>query len=57
MTGALIRLYGKLDPQSVRLFGRFIAKCLSREDPNSYFKSVMLKEVQGDNEDGEKEDG
>lgn len=50
-TGPLIKLYGKLDPETSKLFKRFAAKCLSMENPNEYLKEVLRKEL----EDGKEE--
>jgi len=39
------KLYGKMDKDTVRLFGRFVAKCVSMEDPNEYLKRVLRAEL------------
>jgi len=45
MVEGFFKLYGKMDKVTVSLFGRFIAKCASMEDPNEYLKRVLRAEL------------
>jgi hypothetical protein len=41
----ILKLYGKLDPDTTKLFARFVAKCVSMENPNGYLKKVLRAEL------------
>lgn len=63
MWDGLLKLYGKLDPDTTRLFGRFIAKCVSMDNPNEYLKKVLRAElattditVEGETKDGSRKE-
>jgi len=45
MFDGIFKLYGKLDPETTKLFGRFVAKCVSMENPNLYLKNLLRKEL------------
>lgn len=46
MFDGIFKLYGKLDQETTKLFGRFVAKCISMENPNTYLKEVLRKELE-----------
>lgn len=46
MFEGIFKLYGKLDQDTTKLFARFVAKCLSMENPNVYLKEVLKKELE-----------
>lgn len=50
-SGPLLKLYGRLDPETSKLFKRFVAKCLSMENPNEYLKEVLKKELDDNGEE------
>lgn len=46
MYASIVKLYGRMDSDTTRLFTRFVARCLSMDNPNEFLKTTFRTALQ-----------